>query len=245
MNEFLVPDWPAPANIHAYCSVRTEGFSQQPFESFNLASHVGDNEADVQRNRQQLFQQLNLPSEPLWLDQVHGIKVVDASNGGVGGFQGDASFSRETNQVCSVLTADCLPVLFCDRQGATVAAAHAGWRGLLAGVLESTLNAMTRDTNEIMAWLGPAIGPDNFEVGEEVYQSFVQHSADSADAFKANRPGHYLANIYQLAKLRLQSRGVNQIYGGDFCTFKEQDRFYSFRRDGQTGRMVSLIWRDQ
>ena len=245
MNEFLVPDWPAPANIHAYSSIRAGGFSQPPFDSFNLASHVGDDEADVQRNRQQLVQQLNLPSEPLWLDQVHGIKVVDAGNDTIGSCQGDASFSHVTNRVCSVMTADCLPVLFCDRQGQTVAAAHAGWRGLQAGVLESTLNAMACDTNEILAWLGPAIGPDNFEVGEEVYQAFVQHSADSAKAFKANRPGHYLADIYQLARIRLQSMGVNQIYGGDRCTFKEQDRFFSFRRDGQTGRMASLIWRDQ
>jgi len=243
MAEFLMPDWPAPANIHAYSSTRGKGFSQPPFDSFNLASHVGDLEANVQRNRQQLSQQLNLPAEPHWLEQVHGIGVADAANEFVDGVA-DAAFTREARRVCAVMTADCLPVLFCDRGGQAVAAAHAGWRGLLAGVLESTLQAMACPTKDILAWLGPAIGPDNFEVGEEVYQAFVQHAANSATAFKGNRPGHYLANIYQLARLRLQSQGVNQIYGGDRCTFQEQDRFFSFRRDGQTGRMVSVIWRE-
>ncbi len=244
MADFLLPDWPAPTNIHAYTSTRGGGFSHPPFDSFNLGRHVGDDETDVQANRQQLVQQLNLPAEPVWLDQVHGTGVVDLSNA-VEGCEGDASFAREAHRVCGVMTADCLPVLFCDRQGQTVAAAHAGWRGLLAGVLESTLDAMDCEPEDIMAWLGPAIGPDHFEVGEEVFQAFVQQSADSAQAFKANRPGHYLANIYQLSRLRLQKWGVSRIYGGDLCTFQEQDRFFSFRRDGQTGRMVSLIWREQ
>lgn len=241
MAEFLIPDWPVPANIHACTSTRGGGFSEPPFDSLNLASHVGDDEATVQRNRQLLFQRLNLPAEPLWLEQVHGIGVIDAGPGIAG--EGDAAFTREAGRVCAVMTADCLPVLFCDRQGQTVAAAHAGWRGLLAGILESTLHAMDCESESIMVWLGPAIGPDHFEVGEEVYQAFVQQSEDSAQAFKANRPGHYLADIYQLARLRLQKWGVNHIYGGDHCTFQEQDRFYSFRRDGQTGRIVSLIWR--
>lgn len=243
MLEFLRPDWPAPANIHAFSSTRNSGYSQPPFDSFNPASHVGDSLEAVQRNRQLLVQQLNLPAQPLWLDQVHGVTVVDASNDEMASCQGDACFSRQPNRVCAVMTADCLPVLFCDRQGQTVAAAHAGWRGLLAGVLESTLETMACQSVDIMAWLGPAIGPNNFEVGEEVYQAFVQQSADNASAFEANRPGHYLADIYQLARLRLHNRGVNQIYGGDRCTFEEQDRFFSYRRDGQTGRMVSLIWR--
>lgn len=244
MNDYLRPDWPAPANIHAWSSTRSGGFSQPPFDSFNLASHVGDDDVAVQRNRQLLSQQLKLPTEPLWLDQMHGIRVVEVSRG-VGDCEGDACFSHEASRVCAVMTADCLPVLFCDRQGQTVAAAHAGWRGLLAGVLESTLDAMAREADDVMAWLGPAIGPDNFEVGDEVYQAFIQHSADNAEAFKVSRPGHYLANIYQLGRLRLQQRGINLIFGGDRCTFREQDRFFSFRRDGQTGRMVSLIWRDQ
>ncbi|MCW8957104.1 MAG: peptidoglycan editing factor PgeF, partial [Gammaproteobacteria bacterium] len=182
MTEYLLPDWPAPAHVHACTSTRGGGFSQPPYHSFNLASHVGDDEANVQRNRQQLTQQLNLPAEPRWLEQVHGIGVIDLSSGGSGG-EGDACLARAANRVCAVMTADCLPVLFCDRQGQTVAAAHAGWRGLLAGVLEATLEAMACDTEEILAWLGPAIGPDNFEVGDEVYQAFVQHSADSAAAF--------------------------------------------------------------
>lgn len=244
MVEFLRPDWPAPANIHACTSTRNQGFSQPPFESFNPASHVGDSSQAVQRNRQLLVQQLKLPAEPLWLDQVHGVSVVDASKDEMASYRGDACFSRETNRVCAVMTADCLPVLFCDRQGQTVAAAHAGWRGLLAGVLESTLETMACSSEDILVWLGPAIGPDNFEVGEEVYQAFVQQSAANAAAFEANRPGHYLADIYQLARLRLQNRGLTHIYGGDHCTFQEQDRFFSYRRDGQTGRMVSLIWRE-
>ena len=244
MVEFLRPDWPAPANIHACTSTRNQGFSQPPFESFNPASHVGDSSQAVQRNRQLLVQQLKLPAEPLWLDQVHGVSVVDVSKDEMASYRGDACFSRETNRVCAVMTADCLPVLFCDRQGQTVAAAHAGWRGLLAGVLESTLETMACPSEDILVWLGPAIGPDNFEVGEEVYQAFVQQSAANAAAFEANRPGHYLADIYQLARLRLHNRGIAHIYGGDHCTFQEQDRFFSYRRDGQTGRMVSLIWRE-
>lgn len=195
------------------------------------------------RNRQHLAEQLDLPSQPLWLDQVHGTGVVDA-NRGLDGCQGDASFTRAANRACAVMTADCLPVLFCDRQGETVAAAHAGWRGLLSGVLESTLQAMACNNGDIMAWLGPAIGARNFEVGAEVYQQFIEHSAENKLAFEASRPGHYLADLYQLARLRLIDSGVNRLYGGGYCTFEEQDRFFSYRRDGQTGRMVSLIWRE-
>lgn len=244
MSEFLVPDWPAPKNVRACTSTRVGGVSDPPYDSFNLAGHVGDDEDRVRLNRQRLYQELSLPAEPLWLDQVHGTRVIQ-HNSGEGPGEADASVSRQAGQVCAVMTADCLPVLFCDSNGSTVAAAHAGWRGLLAGVLEATVDAMECDHNQLMVWLGPAIGPQHFEVGEEVYSAFVADMPVSKQAFTANRAGHYMADIYQLARLRLQRKAVTQIYGGDRCSYREQDHFYSYRRDGQTGRMVSLIWRAQ
>ncbi|NHI00982.1 purine nucleoside phosphorylase YfiH [Oceanimonas sp. MB9] len=240
--DLILPDWPAPANVCAAQSTRTGGVSQAPWHSLNLGSHVGDHIASVRANRERLAACLNLPSEPVWLEQVHGVRVLSlpADNGNL---TADAAVSRVPGQVCTVMTADCLPVLFCDQQGTVVGAAHAGWRGLAAGVLEATLQEMGVDSESVLAWLGPAIGPTAFEVGEEVREAFVTHSELAADAF-VPQGDKWLADIYHLARLRLAAAGVHHIYGGELCTVSDTQRFFSYRRDGQTGRMASLIWLD-
>ncbi|MDE2599746.1 MAG: peptidoglycan editing factor PgeF [Rhodocyclaceae bacterium] len=236
---FLSPDWPAPPNVHALVTTRAGGASTGPWQGLNLATHVGDDPAHVALNRAWLRAQL--PAEPAWLEQVHGTDCVVAESAGATGIA-DASVSFEALQVCAVLTADCLPVLFCSDDGKVVAAAHAGWRGLLAGVLENTLAAMHVAPLEIMAWLGPAIGPQRFEVGAEVRDLFVAQDAGAADAFVAHGD-KWLADIYALARMRLRKAGLTAIYGGGLCTVSDAERFYSYRRDGATGRMASLIWR--
>ena len=242
MKNLIQPDWPAPNNIKAVITTRSSGVSEAKYSSFNLATHVNDDLQHVLKNRTLLKQNLKLPAEPVWLEQVHGAHVLDANK--FSSNQADASFSNNINQVCAVMTADCLPVLICNRQGTKVAAAHAGWRGLQAGVIESTIDALQEDPGNCLLWLGPAIGPQAFEVGDEVRQAFVNEIPATAVAFVATRPGHWLADIYQLARIRLQKKGVNQIYGGGLCTFTDASRFYSYRRDGETGRMASLIWRE-
>lgn len=239
--ELLVPDWPAPDNVRAVSTTRLGGVSQPPYDSFNLALHVGDQAEMVATNRQQLMQQLGLQRPPCWLQQVHSAVVVAAENSGEV-VEADASVSRQAHRVCVVMTADCLPVLFCDRQGSVVAAAHAGWRGLANGILEATLAAMQVPAPQVMAWLGPAIGPQAYEVGTEVRNAFVAQMPDAESAFVSTRPGHWLMDIYQLARQRLQAAGLHHVSGGEFCTFTDSQRFYSYRRDGVTGRMASLIW---
>ena len=242
----IEPDWPAPANILALSTTRTGGVSDAPFASFNLAHHVGDQPAAVAANRHTLGQSLPTGSNVQWLQQVHGTRVLQASRQTCGEYpEADGSMTRESRVACAVLTADCLPVLLCDRAGSVVAAAHAGWRGLAAGVLESCVRAMAVKPGELMAWLGPAIGPAAFEVGPEVRQAFLEagDAPETADCFVASAPreGHFLANLYGLARLRLASAGVLDIFGGEYCTYGDSSRFYSYRRDGQTGRMASLI----
>ena len=242
MNNFIFPDWPAPDNIKACTSTRIGGISEGVYGHFNIATHVNDHNPHVIQNRSYLKQTLNLPSEPLWLEQVHGTDVVDVSMSST--LKADASFACEMDKVCVVMTADCLPVLMCNRKGTKVAAAHAGWRGLQAGVLEKTIDALQEDPDDLLIWLGPAIGPQAFEVGDEVREAFVKEIAETEAAFQVSRPGHWLADIYQLARIRLQKKGVNKIYGGGLCTYTDTSRFYSYRRDGNTGRMASLIWRE-
>lgn len=237
--DFLIPDWPAPSHVCALQTLRTGGVSLPPWDALNLGEHVGDTLLDVQSNRALLRQAL--PVEPLWLQQVHGNVVVDADFAG-NLPEADAAFSRRSAQVCAVMTADCLPVLFCDRAGSVVAAAHAGWRGLLAGILEKTISGMAVPPSELLAWLGPAIGPDCFEVGDEVRAAFVASDAALQAAFKPHAPGKWLADIYALARQYLHGAGVNAISGGNLCTVSEPKRFFSYRRDGVTGRMASLIW---
>lgn len=237
--DFLIPDWPAPDNVRALQTLRTGGVSQSPWYSLNLGDHVGDEPVSVLANRSIL--RGVVPSEPFWLKQVHGVVAVDA------GFEAvlpeaDASFSRVPDKVCAVMTADCLPVLFCDRRGTVVAAAHAGWRGLLAGVLEETINRMGVSPSDVLVWLGPAIGPLAFEVGNEVRTAFVERDEPAALAFRALPENKWLADIYALARMRLEQSGVTSISGGDLCTVTDHERFFSYRRDGVTGRMASLIW---
>jgi len=239
---FITPSWPAPANVKALQTTRTGGVSHAPYNSLNLGVHVDDDEIAVAKNRQLLCPYL--PSEPVWLNQVHGIEVIDAAQSTC--LQNaDASFTTQSNVVCVTMTADCLPVLLCDKAGTVVAAVHAGWRGLCDGAIESAVNKLPVEKSEILAWLGPAIGPDAFEVGEEVRQQFIKHDQQAEQAFKP-QGDKWFCNIYMIAKQRLNQIGVTQVYGAsineDFCTYSDEMRFFSFRRDNVTGRMASLIW---
>jgi YfiH family protein len=237
--EFIMPDWPAPANVHGCCTSRTGGFSAAPWDSLNLADHVGDDPDRVRENRRLLREALKLPAEPVWLHQVHGRVVRDAATGRG---EADGAFALRAGIVCAVLTADCLPVLLCDRGGTRVAALHAGWRGLASGILESGVHALDIDPGELLAWLGPAIGPNAFEVGPEVRQQFLQADAAATEAFTLGVGDRWHADLYVLARQRLRRAGVSAVFGGDHCTATDVQHFYSFRRDGQTGRMASLIW---
>ncbi len=229
--------------MRALVTTRERGDSQPPYDCFNLAQHVGDDATRVQAHRQQLQQWVGADHPLLWLQQVHGTRVV---SGDEPDLQADAAVARDGAHACIVMTADCLPVLFCSRQGNCVGAAHAGWRGLADGVLEATVNVLPAAPGELMAWLGPAIGPDAFEVGPEVRARFVSEDAAAAAAFRPSpgKPEHWLADLYQLARQRLQRIGVRAVYGGGFCTYTDAARFYSYRRDSVTGRMASVIWLD-
>lgn len=237
-NEFIVPEWPAPAAVRALQTTRHGGCSVAPFAGCNLGDHVGDDPVAVARNRQHLRQRF--PAEPLWLQQVHGTDV--ASFGAAPLPVADAAVGRGSGQVCVVMTADCLPLLLCDQGGTVVAAAHAGWRGLANGVIEATVRAMERPAGDLLAWLGPAIGPTAFEVGDAVHTAFVAADPAAARAFVAKTDGKWLADLYTLARQRLARLGVNRVFGGQWCTWSDPDLFYSYRRDGQTGRMGSFIW---
>ncbi|MDF0606598.1 peptidoglycan editing factor PgeF [Neisseriaceae bacterium TC5R-5] len=241
-NDWFSADWPAPANVHTLITTRNGGVSQAPWNSFNLGMHVGDNPEHVSTNRETLRQLL--PDEPIWLHQLHGTCVLNADEASEHPAEADASVSHRAGKVCVVLTADCLPLLLCNRAGSVVSAIHAGWRGLCDGVIENSVSACAVDNSELLAWLGPAIGPDAFEVGEEVRAAFIAHDPIAESAFTAITEGKYLADIYQLARQRLNALGVTQIYGGNFCTVIERDHFFSYRRDRDTGRMASLIWFD-
>ncbi|MGP3592975.1 purine nucleoside phosphorylase YfiH [Vagococcus sp. WN89Y] len=241
MTQLILPDWPLPEGVAACSSTRMGGVSLPPYDSLNLGAHCGDDPASVEENRSRLFAAGGLPSKPVWLEQVHGTDVLKLSGESYASKRADASYSNTPGTVCAVMTADCLPVLFCNLQGTEVAAAHAGWRGLCAGVLESTIACFTDDKQNIMAWLGPAIGPRAFEVGAEVREAFMEKDAQAEQAF---RPAgdKYFADIYQLARQRLANAGVTRVFGGDRCTFSEQETFFSYRRDKVTGRMASFIW---
>lgn len=236
---WIEPDWPAPPNVRALVTTRHGGVSRGPYSSMNLGTHVGDDPEAVAANRAILRQRL--PAEPRWLDQVHGIDVaVGEAVRGVP--QADASVARTPGVVLAVMTADCLPVLLCDRAGSMVGIAHAGWRGLVGGVIEATLAAMQAEPGDVLAWLGPAIGPASFEVGGEVRDAAVAAQTAATRAFAPCAPGKWLADLYALARLRLERAGVRSTSGGNFCTVHDAERFYSFRRDRTTGRMASLIW---
>lgn len=242
MNElWLRADWPAPRGVHAVTTLRGGGASAGPFASLNPALHVGDNPAHVGENRRLIREMLHLPGEPVWLEQVHGVCVVQAD--AVHGLQqADAGFTAVKGVVCAVMTADCLPVLLCTQSGTAVAAVHGGWRGLLDGIIENAVAALPNEP--LYAWLGPAIGPSCFEVGGEVRAAFVARAPFYADAFTPLKNGKWLADIYWLGRLALRALGVDAIYGGGYCTMTDEARFFSYRRDGRTGRMASLIWMD-
>lgn len=239
---FIQPDWPAPKNVKAYTTLRSGGVSQAPFHHFNLAEHVGDQPQDVRTNRQLLKTTLQLPNEPIWIQQTHSaiaIKALPENREK----EADASFTDEANQISAILTADCLPILLCNKKGTYVASIHAGWRGLLKGIIEETLNVSKAPSDELLAWLGPAISAKNYEVSDEVRIPFIGNDPEMEVAFTPSPNGRWLANLYTLARLKLQKQGITAIYGGQFCTFTDAKRFYSYRRDGnKTGRMATLIW---
>ncbi len=240
---WIVPDWPAPASVRALITTRAGGASRGAYAGLNLGLRSGDDARDVARNRANLRQWL--PAEPLWLRQVHGTTVVEADTVERDP-EADAALARRPGRVCAALTADCLPLLLCDEAGTVVAAVHAGWRGLCSGVIEQTLRAMNSPPQALLAYLGPAIGPEAYEVGAEVRDAFI--AADPAGeresevAFTPGAPGKFHADLYALARRRLARGGVARIYGGGYCTYAERERFYSYRRDGATGRRASLIW---
>ena len=237
----LQPDWPVADQVKAIITTRQGGGGHPPYDSLNLALHVGDEPSVVTQNRALLREACDLPAEPFWLQQVHGCHVADVASDHPD-CQADAIYSRMPGQVCAVMTADCLPLLITDRAGSEVCAVHAGWRGLAEGVVESALSHFRAETSELLVWLGPAIGCQAFEVGDDVYRAFVSQCAEDAQAFKPNHRGRWLADIYQLARLRLARLGVGYVGGGDYCTFSQPSLFFSYRRDGVTGRMASLIW---
>jgi YfiH family protein len=239
--EWIIPQWPAPQRVRAVSTTRHGGVSRPPYDSLNLAEHVGDDAGAVAANRGFLEQAMRLPAMPSWLQQVHGTQVVDAA-GLRAPVAADAAYALEPGVVCAVLTADCLPVLLCDRGGRAVAAAHAGWRGLAAGVIERTIAAMAVPESELVAWLGPAISADAYVVGEEVRETFITHDPAAEMAFWPAAGGGWHTDLYRLARQRLRSHGVIAVHGGEFCTCQDPVRFYSYRRDGVTGRMASLIW---
>ncbi|SFX45724.1 conserved hypothetical protein [Pseudomonas sp. NFR02] len=238
MSDWLIPDWPAPARVKACVTTRAGGVSLAPFDSLNLGDHVEDSLEAVLENRRRLSEAFDI--QLAWLRQVHGTRVVEADPGRT--VEADGSWTSTAGIACTAMTADCLPALFCDRAGTRVAAAHAGWRGLAAGVLEAAFESLDSAPEDVLVWLGPAIGPQAFEVGPEVREVFMQQLPATAEAFvPSHNPGKYMADIYQLARLRLAARGVSAVYGGGLCTVTDP-RFFSYRRSPHTGRFASLIW---
>jgi len=244
--DWIVPDWPAPDNVKALFTTRNGGVSNGSrgmYASLNLGAHVNDELENVGQNRALLRR--HLPQEPKWLKQVHGTLPVQIEHVAGGIPEADAAFSRQRRTVCAVMVADCLPVLLCDQAGTAVGIAHAGWRGLANGVIENTVEAMGVNPRQLIAWLGPAIGPDHFEVGADVYAAFVRHEERAEQAFQPKHSGgeaKWFADIFLLARQRLNGCGISEIYGGGICTYSDSSRFFSYRRDGETGRMAALIW---
>lgn len=239
--KLILPEWPAPANVRAVATTRAGGVSEGPFASLNLGTMTEDTSDAVLANRRLLRGRLGLSREPAWLHQIHG-KVVVRADEVKEPPAADASWTDQPGVACVVLVADCLPVLFCDRAGTRVAAAHGGWRGLASGILEATVDALGVESGELLAWLGPAIRPDAFEVGPEVREAFTKRWPETEAAFRAGNDDRCFCDIHEIARIQLRALGVRDVFGGDFCTVKDADRFYSFRRDGMTGRMAGLVW---
>jgi polyphenol oxidase len=251
---WLEAEWPAPAGVRALSTFRSGGVSEAPYASLNLGDHVGDSAADVAENRRRLMVAAGLPAELVWLKQVHGTTVADldtalagpmgrADHGASGpGGPADAAFTRRRGRVCAILTADCLPIVLAADSGDLVAAAHAGWRGLAGGVIEATVKALEVPPERLLAWLGPAIGPEHFEVGAEVREALMKADSGAESAFVPNARGRFMADLSVLARRRLAALRVGRIYGGGHCTYADRDRYFSHRRDGMTGRQATLIW---
>jgi polyphenol oxidase len=245
--EWITPDWPVPSSVRALATRRSGGVSSRPFQSLNLGAHVDDVDADVAENRRRLRQGAGLPAEPVWLSQVHGTEVADLDRLGrplSGDPVADAAITRQHGRVCAILTADCLPVLFAGENGDVVGAAHAGWRGLAAGVLEAAVRVLGIDPRAIVAWLGPAIGPAHFEVGAEVREALLRGDPGAEAAFTVNSRGRYMADLPTLARSRLRRLGIERLHGAEECTFQQEHQYFSHRRDGKTGRQATLIWLD-
>ena len=246
MTSYITPNWPAPSNIHAYVTTRKGGQSTGDYNSFNLAIHVGDDNTVVTNNRDHLQKILQLSAEPYWLTQVHGTRVLaldEIDTKKINKPDADGSWTSQPNKICVVMSADCLPVLLCDQKGSCVSALHAGWRGLASVILEIGVKSLPVHSSQLIAWLGPAISIDAYEIGAEVREKFLKVDATAENAFRASdRAGHWYVDLYEIARQRLQSVGVTQIYGGEYCTHRDKELFYSYRRDGKTGRMASLIY---
>ena len=240
--DWLVPDWPVPSNVRAFVTTRAGGVSEGEYASMNLGLASGDAAERVQRNRQ--IVRAALPSDPVFMRQVHGTDVAMLDSVAGAAVTADAAVCGDPGRVAAVLTADCMPLLLADRAGARVAAVHAGWRGMAAGVVERAVEALGVPPAEVVAWMGPTIGPDAFEVGPEVREAFVAANPQAEASFRAHKPGKFMADLYGLARLRLASRGVTQAFGGGFCTFHEPGRFFSYRRTPKSGRMGAFIWRE-
>jgi len=240
--EWLTPEWPAPPGVRALSTWRGGGVSIAPFESLNLGGHVGDRPEAVAENRRRLCTAARVPAQPVWLSQQHGAGVLDLDASGDAGRIADASFTRRPGRVCAILTADCLPVLFASDSGGAVAAAHAGWRGLTAGVIEAMVQALAVPPQSLLARLGPGIGRAHFEIGPEVREALLSRDPEAGHAFELNARGRYLADLALLAQRRLERLGIERIYGGDACTYASPGRYFSHRRDGRTGRQATLIW---
>ncbi len=238
--EFIQPDWPAPDNVHAGTTTRTGGVSLPPFDTFNLAGHVGDNPTAVEENRMLFKQALNLFNEPNWLTQTHSNRVINLDINQ--SREADGGYTNEKNVICSVLTADCLPILLCNEAGTEIAAIHGGWRGLADGIIENALKYFTTPRKQLMAWFGPAISWNKFEVDDPVRRVFMHNNIESADAFNPSKPGHWFLDLIKLARIQLGELGITHTYGGQHCTFQENDRFFSYRRATETGRIATFIW---
>jgi len=238
----IIPNWPAPKNIIAFTTTRQGGFSKDNYASLNLGDHVNDDPSTVMANRKRLIEEFELPSQPIWLSQKHTSKVIAAETSLSRETIGDGSYTNKKQVICAVLTADCLPILLCDKVGSHVAALHCGWRGLASNIIAEGFKKMNCAAKEMLAWLGPGIGPNNYELGEEVKQQFIELNPNNTSAFQPSNNGKWLGNMYQIAKIQLQQLGINNIYGSNFCTYGDQDKFFSYRRDKITGRMATLIW---
>ena len=242
--QWITPDWPAPPGVRSAVTLRTGGVSAAPYDSLNLGAGIGDSSEAVAENRRRVRVSLRLPAEPVWLQQVHGVDVIELDNSGAFSVPpvADSAIARTPTRVCAIRVADCMPVLFAARDGTAVGAAHAGWRGLAGGVLEETVRRLGVPGSELLAWMGPAIGQPHFEVGDDVRTAFVVPDSDAASAFQPNSRGRWQCDLYALARRRLNAIGVSDVHGGGWCTFAQGDRFFSYRRDGQCGRMAALIW---